>query len=64
MFSNFDSYVGRSWQHTLEDIRVELATPYRDMRDPYKSPDKEQLFSLVTKETPQTFNRGTLCTRT
>lgn len=31
---------------------------YKDLRDPFKPPDVEELFNMVTKETPKTFYVG------
>lgn len=45
---------------TLCDIRKELNCRYKDMRPPYRSPTSEQLFQIVTKETPETFYIGKL----
>ena len=46
---------------TLQDIRSELHHMYKDLRDPYKAPDTEEIFNLVTKESPKTFYIGKLC---
>ncbi|KAK0169346.1 hypothetical protein PV328_012173, partial [Microctonus aethiopoides] len=40
---------------TLYDIRAELSSPYKDLRSPYMSPTPEELFDILTKETPETF---------
>lgn len=43
---------------TLYDIRNELHSLYKDMRIPYRSPNSEELFDMLTKETPETFYVG------
>lgn len=43
---------------TLCDIRLELNSRYKDLRQPYTSPSNEEVFNLLTKETPLTFNVG------
>lgn len=43
---------------TLYDIRNELNSRYKDLRPPYKSPSREELFEILTKETPVTFHVG------
>lgn len=43
---------------TLYDIRAELNNRYKDLRTPYRSPTPEELFNMLTKETPQTFYIG------
>lgn len=43
---------------TLYDIRAELNSRYKDFRVPYRAPSPEETFSLLTKETPETFYRG------
>lgn len=45
---------------TLCDIRKELNCRYKDMRPPYRSPTSEELFQIVTKESPETFFVGKL----
>uniref|UniRef100_A0A183IH12 S1 motif domain-containing protein n=1 Tax=Soboliphyme baturini TaxID=241478 RepID=A0A183IH12_9BILA len=45
---------------TLYDIRAELNHRYKDLRVPYRPPTKEEVFNMLTKETPQTFNVGKL----
>ncbi|XP_074604338.1 transcription elongation factor Spt6 isoform X2 [Brevipalpus obovatus] len=45
---------------TLYDIREELTHPFRDHREPYPLPTSEQIFQLLTKETPETFYKGKL----
>ncbi|KAK0074908.1 hypothetical protein PV325_007644, partial [Microctonus aethiopoides] len=45
---------------TLYDIRAELSSPYKDLRSPYMSPTPEELFDILTKETPETFYIGKL----
>lgn len=43
---------------TLYDIRNELNSRYKDVRPPYRPPTREELFEILTKDTPQTFYRG------
>lgn len=43
---------------TLYDIRAELNHRYKDLRTPYEPPSTEEIFNMLTKETPQTFNVG------
>ncbi|KAJ4440072.1 hypothetical protein ANN_08204, partial [Periplaneta americana] len=43
---------------TLYDIRAELNHRYKDLRSPYSSPNPEELFDMLTKETPETFFIG------
>ncbi|CAH8839646.1 unnamed protein product [Trichobilharzia szidati] len=45
---------------TLYDIRKELNHRYRDYRDPYQSANPENIFSMVTHETPETLHVGRL----
>ncbi|GAB0093481.1 Transcription elongation factor SPT6 [Sergentomyia squamirostris] len=45
---------------TLYDIRSELNSRYKDLRTPYRSPTPEELFDILTKETPETFYVGKL----
>lgn len=45
---------------TLYDIREELNRPYKDLREQYPLPTSEQIFALLTKETPETFHEGKL----
>jgi len=45
---------------TLYDIRSELNHRYKDVRSSYVSPTPEEIFNMVTKETPQTFFIGKL----
>ncbi|XP_051786507.1 transcription elongation factor SPT6 [Erpetoichthys calabaricus] len=47
---------------TLYDIRAELSCRYKDLRVPYRHPNKEEVFNLLTKETPETFYIGKLIT--
>ncbi|OQR71125.1 transcription elongation factor SPT6 [Tropilaelaps mercedesae] len=47
---------------TLYDIRAELNHRYKDLRVDYTPPEKEVLFNLLTKETPETFYLGKLVT--
>ncbi|XP_013115502.1 transcription elongation factor SPT6 [Stomoxys calcitrans] len=43
---------------TLYDIRSELNCLYKDFRSPYRSPNSEELFDMLTKETPESFYVG------
>lgn len=43
---------------TLYDIRNELNHRYKDMRTPFSSPNPEELFDILTKESPETFYIG------
>ncbi|XP_030381643.1 transcription elongation factor SPT6 [Scaptodrosophila lebanonensis] len=43
---------------TLYDIRNELSSLYKDYRSPYQKPSSEELFDLLTKETPDSFYVG------
>lgn len=45
---------------TLYDIRSELNHRYKDGRQPFQPPSAEDIFNMVTKETPQTFFIGKL----
>lgn len=45
---------------TLYDIRKELNQRYRDYRDPFEPPTPEQIFSMITHETPETMHKGSL----
>lgn len=47
---------------TLYDIRAELSCRYKDLRTPYRSPNPEEVFNMLTKETPETFYIGKLIT--
>ena len=47
-------------QITLYDIRKELNNMYQDQRDIKKPAEPEEIFDLLTKETPQTLYRGKL----
>uniref|UniRef100_A0A671QNQ4 Transcription elongation factor SPT6 n=1 Tax=Sinocyclocheilus anshuiensis TaxID=1608454 RepID=A0A671QNQ4_9TELE len=47
---------------TLYDIRAELSCRYKDLRAPYRPPNTEEVFNLLTKETPETFFIGKLIT--
>ena len=46
--------------NTLYDIRNELKDMYKDFRDPYVEPSPEEIFNMVTKESPKTFYVGKL----
>ncbi|XP_060803163.1 transcription elongation factor SPT6 [Amyelois transitella] len=43
---------------TLYDIRAELNSRYKDLRVPYRSPTHEEMFDILTKESPETFYVG------
>ncbi|XP_045772397.1 transcription elongation factor SPT6 [Maniola jurtina] len=43
---------------TLYDIRAELNSRYKDLRVAYRSPTAEELFDILTKESPETFFVG------
>ncbi|XP_068633718.1 transcription elongation factor SPT6 [Battus philenor] len=43
---------------TLYDIRAELNSRYKDLRVPYRSPTLEEMFDILTKESPETFYVG------
>ncbi|GBP70340.1 Transcription elongation factor SPT6 [Eumeta japonica] len=43
---------------TLYDIRAELNSRYKDLRVPYRPPTPEELFDILTKESPDTFYVG------
>ena len=45
---------------TLYDIRAELSCRYKDLRTAYRSPNTEEIFNMLTKETPETFYIGEL----
>ena len=45
---------------TLYDIRAELNCRYKDLREPYRPLDPEQVFQLLTRETPESFHVGKL----
>lgn len=45
---------------TLYDIRDELNSRYKDLRPPYKSLSREELFEVMTKENKNTFYVGKL----
>ncbi|KAJ0061685.1 hypothetical protein NL108_005822, partial [Boleophthalmus pectinirostris] len=47
---------------TLYDIRAELSCRYKDLRVPYRVPNTEEVFNMLTKETPETFYIGKLIT--
>lgn len=49
---------------TLYDIRAELNCRYKDLRTPFSSANPEELFDMLTKETPETFYIGKLVTST
>uniref|UniRef100_A0A673HB82 Transcription elongation factor SPT6-like n=1 Tax=Sinocyclocheilus rhinocerous TaxID=307959 RepID=A0A673HB82_9TELE len=43
---------------TLYDIRAELSCRYKDLRAPYRPSNTEEVFNMLTKETPETFYIG------
>lgn len=45
---------------TLYDIRAELNHKYKDLRTPYRPPNSEEVFNMLTKEVPETFYIGKL----
>lgn len=45
---------------TLYDIRAELTNRYKDLRTPYRSPNLEEIFQMLTKETHDSFFIGKL----
>lgn len=45
---------------TLYDIRKELYKRYNDYRDPFEPPTPEQIFSMITHETPETMHKGSI----
>lgn len=45
---------------TLYDIRAELNHKYKDLRSPYRPSNAEEVFNMLTKETPETFYIGKL----
>uniref|UniRef100_A0A671S5K8 Transcription elongation factor SPT6-like n=1 Tax=Sinocyclocheilus anshuiensis TaxID=1608454 RepID=A0A671S5K8_9TELE len=47
---------------TLYDIRAELSCRYKDLRAPYRPSNTEEVFNMLTKETPETFYIGKLIT--
>lgn len=48
--------------YTLQSIREEFQCRYKDHREPYKVPSQEDIFAMLTKETPFTFYIGKLIT--
>nr|MBE5727272.1 Spt6 [Cucujiformia] len=47
---------------TLNDIRAELNYRYKDLRTPFRSANANELFDMLTKETPETFFIGKIVT--
>ncbi|XP_046966341.1 transcription elongation factor SPT6 [Vanessa cardui] len=45
---------------TLYDIRAELNSRYKDLRVSYRSPTAEEMFDMLTKESPETLYVGKL----
>lgn len=62
MYSNFFGSISGFGNKsiTLYDIRAELNCRYKDLRTPYRSANPEELFDMLTKETPETFYIGKL----
>jgi len=48
--------------YTLQSIREEFQCRYKDHRESYKAPSQEEIFAMLTKETPYTFYIGKLIT--
>lgn len=48
--------------YTLQSIREEFQCRYKDHRESYKAPSQEEIFAMLTKETPDTFYHGKLIT--
>ena len=46
---------------TLYDIKEELNSMYKDKRTEFAPPSEEQVFNMLTKESPDTFYQGKLC---
>lgn len=57
-----DSGIRKSF--TLQMIREEFQVRYKENRDPYEHPRQEEIFAMLTKESPQTFYKGKLITCT
>ncbi|KAI4456284.1 transcription elongation factor spt6 [Holotrichia oblita] len=49
---------------TLYDIRAELNCRYKDLRQPYTPATPDELFDMLTKESPETFYIGKMVTAT
>ncbi|CAH0563642.1 unnamed protein product [Brassicogethes aeneus] len=49
---------------TLYDIRAELNCRYKDLRVAFRSANPEEMFDMLTKETPETFYIGKMVTAT
>ncbi|KAF5296511.1 hypothetical protein FQR65_LT01500 [Abscondita terminalis] len=49
---------------TLYDIRAELNSRYKDLRTSFSSANPEELFDMLTKESPETFYIGKMVTAT
>nr|MBE5727278.1 Spt6 [Cucujiformia] len=47
---------------TLYDIRAELNCRYKDLRTQFRSANAEELFDMLTKESPETFYIGKMLT--
>ncbi len=56
MFPSLQGYGNKGI--TLYDIRAELSCRYKDLRAPYRPPNTEEVFNLLTKETPESFYIG------
>jgi transcription elongation factor SPT6 len=51
---------GESKRMALETIRTELMHPYRDTRVPFRAPDENEVFTMLTGETDETIYPGGL----
>ncbi|KAK9170565.1 hypothetical protein Syun_002705 [Stephania yunnanensis] len=45
-------------RETLQDIRMELLHGFRDWRIPYREPDQDEEFYMISGETPETLAEG------
>lgn len=62
MANSYYIYLAGNKSITLYDIRAELNSRYKDLRQPYQSANPEELFDMLTKETPETFYIGKMVT--
>lgn len=53
---------GGKKEFILQTIREELQFPYREHRESCKAPSQEEIFAMLTKETPTSFYNGKLIT--
>lgn len=60
--THFFLYFSGNKSITLYDIRAELNSRYKDLRISFASANPEELFDMLTKETPETFYIGKLVT--